>query len=361
MNTPSTLSTSDASSSAKASSQAHAEMTALPKGSRVLITGASGFTGSHLTHKLVAQGVEVVAIARPTSNIKQFDDLPIEWHKGDVFDEALIEKAMTGVTHIFHMVTPFREAKSPDDGYRKVHVTSTQLLAKAALKQPNFQRFVHVSTIGVHGHIAHPPADENYRTEPGDVYQATKLEGEEWIRAFGEESGLPVAIIRPAGIYGPGERRLLKIYKMVAKGWVPAIGNGGNLLHFIHVDDLTDCMLVAAVHPNAIGETFICGSEKAMTFREMVDLISDYYSAPVRFVSLPGKPLFAIADLCELIFRPLGIEPPIYRRRLAFYTKDRSFDTSKIRNLLGFTPRHSDQEGLREMAQWYVDQKWLSL
>ena len=87
--------------------------TALPKGSRVLVTGATGFTGSLLTHKLVGQGVEVVAIARPTSNIQQFDGLPIQWFKGDVFDADLIEQAMAGVTHIFHMVTPFREAKSP--------------------------------------------------------------------------------------------------------------------------------------------------------------------------------------------------------------------------------------------------------
>ncbi len=335
--------------------------TSLPQGSRALVTGASGFTGSMLTHKLVKQGVEVVAIARPTSNIKQFDGLPIEWYKGDVFDEELINKAMEGVTHIFHMVTPFREAKSPDEGYYNVHVRSTQLLANAALKQPNFQRFVHVSTIGVHGHIENPPADETYRTEPGDVYQESKLEGEKWIRDFGQESGLPVAIVRPAGIYGPGEKRLLKIYKMVVKGVVPAIGNGGNLLHFIHVDDLTDCMLVTAIHANAVGETFICGSEKAITFREMVELISDYYQKPYKFISLPKAPLFAIADLCEAIFRPLGIEPPIYRRRLAFYTKDRSFNTSKIRNLIGFTPKHSDTEGLKEMGQWYVDQKWLSL
>jgi dihydroflavonol-4-reductase len=333
----------------------------LPKGSRVLVTGATGFTGSWLTRKLVEQGLDVVAIARPTSNTQQFDGLAITWYKGDVFDEALINLAMAGVTHIFHMVTPFREAKSPDQGYYNVHVLSTQLLAKAALQQPNFQRFVHVSTIGVHGHIAHPPADENYRTEPGDVYQASKLEGEMWIRTFGQESGLPVAIVRPAGIYGPGEKRLLKIYKMVSKGWVPAIGNGSNLLHFIHVDDLTDCLLVAAIHPKAIGETFICGSEKAMTFKDMVGLISDYYSSPVKFISLPAGPMFAIADLCEFIFRPFGIEPPIYRRRLAFYTKDRSFNTSKIRDLLGFTPRHSDIEGLQEMAQWYLDEQWLSL
>jgi dihydroflavonol-4-reductase len=333
--------------------------TALPPGSRALVTGATGFTGSWLTCKLVQQGVPVVAIARPTSNLDPFEGLDITWYKGDVFDESLINQAMEGVTHIFHMVTPFREAKSPDKGYYNVHVLSTQLLANAALRQPNFQRFVHVSTIGVHGHIAHPPADETYRTDPGDVYQASKLEGEDWIRDFGKQSGLPVTVVRPAGIYGPGEKRLLKIYKMVKKGWVPAIGNGSNLLHFIHVDDLTDGLLVSAIHPNAIGETFICGSEKAMAFKDMVALISDYYASPIKFISLPAGPLFAIADLCETIFRPFGIEPPIYRRRLAFYTKDRSFNTAKIRERLGFTPRHDDTEGLKKMAQWYVDEQWL--
>ncbi|MEO1620027.1 MAG: NAD-dependent epimerase/dehydratase family protein [Cyanobacteria bacterium J06632_3] len=333
----------------------------LPEGSKALVTGATGFTGSLLTRKLVEQGIEVVAIARPTSNTSQFDTLPITWFKGDVFDQSLTDKAMEGVTHIFHMVTPFREAKSPDQGYFNVHVLSTQHLAKAALQQPNFQRFVHVSTIGVHGHVENPPADETYRTEPGDIYQATKLEGEQWIKAFGEETGLPISIVRPAGIYGPGEKRLLKIYKMVVQGWVPAIGNGSNLLHFIHVDDLTDCMLLTATHPKAIGEIFICGSEKAMTFRSMVDLISHTYNKPFKFIQLPGKPLFALADLCELIFRPLGIEPPIYRRRLAFYTKDRSFNTEKARNLLGFQPRHSDAEGLKELGQWYVEQNWVSL
>ena len=329
-------------------------------GARVLVTGATGFAGANLTRKLVNMNLDVVAIARPTSNLSPFDSLPITWFRGDVFDEDLVGRAMEGVNYVFHMVTPFREAKSLDSVYFNVHVLSTQLLARFALQQPNFQRFVHVSTIGIHGHIEYPPADETYRAEPGDVYQATKLQGEVWIKEFGQSTGLPVVVIRPAGIYGPGEKRLLKIYKWVYQGWVPLIGDGSNLLHFIHVDDLTDFFLVTATHPKAIDEVFICGSDKAISFNDVVNLIGQYYKIKVKFLRFPAIPLFVLSDFLEKICRPLGVEPPIYRRRLAFYTKDRSFNTAKMRNLLGFLPKHPDEEGLQELARWYAEQGWLT-
>ncbi len=333
----------------------------LPPNSRALITGATGFTGSVLVNKLVKQGVEVVAIARKTSNLKPFTGMPIKWLQGDVFDPNLIDEAVKGVNYIFHMVTPFREAKSADIGYYNVHVLSTQLLAKAALKEAKFKRFVHVSTIGIHGHIENPPGDENCPMKPGDIYQETKLEGEIWIKNFGEKEGLPVSIVRPAGIYGPGEKRLLKIFKWVAKGRVPVIGNGNNLLHFIHVDDLTNFFILAATHPQAVGEVFICGSPEAMTFKNLVKIISEYYGVSAKFLQFPAAPIFALGDILEFICRPLGVEPPIYRRRLAFYTKDRSFNTTKMSNLLGFVPAHSDEEGLKEQAQWYLDNGWVLL
>lgn len=332
----------------------------LPSGSRVLVTGATGYTGSVLVRKLVNQGIEVVAIARPTSNLEPFQGLPIEWLRGDVFDEALIARAVRGVHYIFHMVTPFREAKSPDVAYYNVHVLSTQLLAKAALKEPDFRRFVHVSTIGVHGHVANPPGDENCPFHPGDVYQESKLAGEVWIREFGEQNDVPVTVVRPASIYGPGEKRLLKIFKMVTRRWVPVIGDGSNLLHFIHVDDLTDFFILTATHPRAVGEVFICGSKEAMSFQQMVAVISRYYRVTARFVRLPAAPLFALGDILEFICRPFGVEPPLYRRRLAFYTKDRSFNTQKMQTLLGFVPAHGDRAGLEELAQWYLDRGWVS-
>lgn len=332
----------------------------IPTGTRVLITGATGFTGADLTRKLVNMGLDVVAIARPTSNLSKFKGMPITWFRGDVADESLINEAMEGVSYVFHMVTPFREAKAADSQFYNVHVLSTQLLARAALQQPDFRRFVHVSTIGIHGHIENPPANENYRISPGDIYQQTKLEGEIWIREFAQSTGLPIAIVRPAGIYGPGDKRLFKIYKWAYKGKVPVIGNGSNLLHLIHVDDLTDFFVVAATHAKAVGETFICGSEKSITFKEMVHEIGEYYDSNPTFVKFPKAPAFFMGDVLEAICRPFGIEPPIYRRRLAFYTKDRSFDTSKMRNMLGFATKHSDRDGLRELAEWYLKEGWLT-
>jgi dihydroflavonol-4-reductase len=91
-------------------------------GTRVLVTGATGFTGSVLVRKLVSQGVNVVAIARPSSNLKPFEDLPIEWIRGDVFDEAVVTQAVKGTSYIFHLATPFREAKLPDSRFYQVHV-----------------------------------------------------------------------------------------------------------------------------------------------------------------------------------------------------------------------------------------------
>jgi len=328
-------------------------------GTKVLVTGATGFTGADLTKKLVNMGLDVVAIARPTSNLARFDGMPITWLRGDVSDEKLINQAVEGVSYIFHLVTPFREAKAPDVEFYNVHVLSTQLLAKAALQQPDFRRFVHVSTIGIHGHIEHPPADESYRAEPGDIYQETKLEGEIWIREFGEATGLPVSIVRPSMIYGPGDKRLFKIFKWAYQGWMPLIGNGTNLLHLIHVDDLTDFFIVTATHPKAVGETFICGSDRSMLFKDMITILGECYERKVKVIRFPKAPLFFIGDILEGLCRPFGIEPPIYRRRLAFYTKDRCFNTSKMRDLLGFKTKHGDEEGLRELADWYLEQGWL--
>jgi nucleoside-diphosphate-sugar epimerase len=328
-------------------------------GTPVLVTGATGFTGSVLVRRLAAQGADVRAIARASSDLSPLADLKIAWFRGDVYDPAVVAAACEGVAYIFHVAAAFRVSGMADSVYRDIHVTSTQLLAEAALKQPGFRRFVHISTVGVHGHIEHPPADETAPFHPGDIYQQTKAEAETWLHGFAAEHRLPYAVIRPAAIYGPGDTRLLKLFRMAMRPLLVLLGHGRGLYHLIHVEDLVGAMLLAATSPAALGQAFICGSPHSMTLEAIGRVAAAALGHKVRVLRVPAWPVFMLADLCEAVCRPLRLKPPLYRRRVAFFTKDRSFDTRKLRDVLGYRCLHPDEAGIAATARWYREHGWL--
>ncbi|MGF1530009.1 MAG: NAD-dependent epimerase/dehydratase family protein [Puniceicoccaceae bacterium] len=331
----------------------------LPPGTPVLVTGATGFTGAVLTRKLVEAGLKVSALARESSNTGPLEDLDINWFRGDVFDPTTVGAAMAGQQYVFHAAAAFREAKSTYEDYWNVHVRSTQLIAGAAIANPGFRRLIHISTFGVHGHIENPPGSEESPYAPGDDYQRTKLEGEEWLRTFASENPLDFTIIRPAAIYGPGDRRLLKLFKMATRPFFPLLGSGKCMYHLVHVDDLTNCMILAATEPKALGEAIICGGNEPIPVAEIAKTLAAHFRVKSRIIRLPIGPFFLLAGLCEAVCKPFGLEPPIYRRRVAFYSKDRDFDVAKMRRVLGYNPTHSNHEGLVETANWYVEQGWM--
>ncbi|BHH84205.1 NAD-dependent epimerase/dehydratase family protein [Desulforhopalus sp. 52FAK] len=330
-------------------------------GTKVMVTGATGFTGKVLVRKLLEQGLVVNAIARQSSNIKPFDGQPVNWFRGEVFDEATIRSAMEGVEYVFHVAAAFREAKSTEQDYRNVHVVSTQLIVQEARKNPEFKRLVHVSTMGVHGHIQNPPGNEESAFSPGDDYQSTKVEAEDWLKAFTKTQDFPYAIIRPCAIYGPGERRLLKLFKMAAGKVFPILGKGKCWYHLVHVEDLANAIILAATEEKALGEAFIIGATEPIRLEDMAAIIAKEYDTRLKVLRLPIGPFFLMGDICEVICRPFKIEPPIYRRRVAFYSKDRNFSTKKMQEVLGYQPLWSNEDGIIESARWYLKENWLQL
>jgi len=328
-------------------------------GSTVLVTGGTGFTGTNLVRKLTGLEVEVRGIARESSQIDPDLREAVTWYRGDVYDPEVVQSAMSGVNYVFHLAACFRDPGATDEEYRKVHVDSTQLLAEAALEEPNFRRFIHTSTVGVHGHVADPPADETAPYNPGDIYQETKLEGELWIRDFAERRDLPLVVIRPAQIMGPTDRRLVKLFRFAKYRVCPLLDGHNTKLHFIHVDDLTDCMLLSAHHADALGEVFICGNANSTTLVDTVTLAGEILNTSVWFLHLPSRPLFALADFVEEISKRLSVEPILYRRRMAFFTKDRAFDTSKLRDVLDFDYCYDNETGIRDVVRGYRKRRWL--
>ena len=322
----------------------------------VVITGSTGFTGREVTKKLAAAGAKIRAIVRPTSQLDDLENLGITWFKGDVFDEALINQACQDVQYIFHMAAAFREVKADDAAYARVHVESTQLLAKAVLNKPEFECFVHVSTVGVHGHIEIDRADEEYRYSPGDGYQRTKLDGELWIREYAVKNQLPFSVIRPGPIYGPGDMRLLKVFKMAASGYLPIIGKGKCIYHLVHVDDLSNTILLAGMTPEARSEVMISACDEPIPLEEMCAVIAEKIGKKKpKTIRLPILPFYIASDILKFICDPLGIEPPIYRRRVDFYTKDRKFDNRKIKRILNYQYQFDNEKGLEDTAKWYLE------
>ena len=325
----------------------------------VLVTGGTGFTGNYMLKKLCGLGYEVRAIKRPSSDTSGLADLDIDWYDGDVYDADLLERAMQGVQQVYHLAAAYRTTNLPDIELTNVHLTSTQLLAKLAATQPNFERLVLVSTIGVLGHVENPPINETAPYNPGDLYQSTKADAEKWLIDFAKSNSLPYSIVRPAAIYGPGDRRLLKFFKMAKLPIIPLIGFSKGLYHMIHVKDLVEFIWFTTTTNHSLSQIYICGNPQANTLKQMLTTIAGHYGKKARFIHIPASPLFFLAKIVDYISKKLNVEPIIYPRRIAFFTKDRSFDTSKMNSLNGFKYHYSEEEGLKQLADWYQQQNWL--
>jgi len=322
---------------------------------KVLVTGATGFTGGHLARHLVDRGDEVRALVRPKSR-ERFDASPLAKRvapfEGDLIDAASLPGAVNGVDVVYHIAATYREAGQPDSAYREINVEGTRHLLEAA-KAAGIRRFVHCSTGGVHGHIENPPANEDTPFNPGDVYQETKLAAEQLAREFGSANNLDVVVARPIGIYGPGDQRFLRMFRGLARGRFPMIGSGQAFYHLTFIDDLVEGFRLCGSVPAAKGRTYILAGPRYTTLEQLVQMVAKELNVAPPRLHLPVWPFWTAGLICEAICVPLRIEPPIYRRRVDFYTKSRAFDTSRARRDLGFVPKVDLEEGIRRTARWY--------
>ncbi len=327
-----------------------------------LVTGATGFTGGHLARTLAAGGTPVRALVRPRSlekpEVAVLRAMDVQVVVGDLTDADRVRAACDGCDVVYHVAATYREAGQPDSAYAAINVEGTRHVLEGALAG-GVRRVVHCSTGGVHGHIEDPPANEDAPFAPGDVYQETKLAAERLAREFGERRGLEVSIVRPIGIYGPGDTRFLKMFRGIARGRFPILGGGRVFYHLTFISDLVNGFRLAGTRPEAAGRTYIVAGPEYTTLNELAERIARVVGAKPPWIRLPAWPFWLAGAACEAVCVPLRVEPPLYRRRVDFYTKSRAFDTARAQRELGYEPRVPLDEGLRITADWYRARGWL--
>lgn len=325
---------------------------------KIALTGASGYTGGRLLRTLVARGDDVAALVRKGSTSEALKSSGARLVEGDLTDAAALGHLTEGAEGVLHVAAVYRTAGHPDSYYREINVGGTERLLEAAARS-GVRRFVHTSTVGVHGHVEQPPADENAPIAPGDIYQETKAEAEALALDFHRKRGLPVAVVRPGAILGPGETRLLKLFRAIARGRYAVVGSGKSCYHPVFIDDLVQGFLLALEHPAAVGEAFIVAGERYVSQDELASLIAGATAGRVLPLHVPAWPIQLAGDLVEAICVPLGIEPPLHRRRVDFWTKSRAFTIDKARRMLGYEPRTSIERGIALTAEAYRQAGWL--
>ncbi|MCB0747606.1 MAG: NAD-dependent epimerase/dehydratase family protein [Ignavibacteriae bacterium] len=328
---------------------------------KILVTGGTGFTGKNLVEYLLKNDESVRVIVRDKSKLGELQhNENLDVRVGNIYDEEVVSSAMKGIEKVFHVAAIYRTSGIPDQVYWDTHVKATELLMEAALKE-NVKIFVHTSTVGVHGDVGNgEAANENSPFSPGDIYQVTKLEAEKKVHKFHKEKGLPISVIRPTAIYGPGDLRLLKLFKIAKHKISPILGRGKIKYHMVYIDDLIQGFILASEKKEAIGEAFIIGGKEVLSLNELLETIGKIFNKSIHKINLPAKPFQILGTIMEKIFIPLGISPPIYRRRVDFFTKSRVFDISKAQNLLGYKPNTSLYVGLKKTADWYKQQGHLA-
>ncbi len=328
----------------------------------VLVTGVTGFTGGHLARALTARGHTVRGLVRPASlgkpAVASLRAAGVAVVPGDLVDADAVVRALDGVDVAYHIAATYRQAGQPDEAYRAINAGGTRNLLEGARAQ-GVRRVVHCSTGGVHGHIERPPATEEAPLRPGDIYQVTKLEAEQAVRAAAAGGAIEAVIARPIGIYGPGDTRFLKMFRGIARGRFPMLGSGEVYYHLTYIDDLVEGFRLCGEVPGAAGRTYILAGPRYTTLNELAERMAAALGVRPPRLRLPVWPFWLAGAACEAICVPLRIEPPLYRRRVDFYTKSRAFDTTRARTELGYAPQVDLDEGLRRTIAWYREQRLL--
>jgi nucleoside-diphosphate-sugar epimerase len=313
---------------------------------RVMVTGAAGFIGGHLTRHLAGLGHEVLALdvsPHPAS----LRGKGISFHQVDLRDASRFAPLLQDVAVVYHLASVHLEVHADRAAFEETHVRAVDRLVSDCAEH-GVRRLVHTSSVGIYGHVTHPPAREDSPRAPETPYEQTKLAGETAALRRASEVGLDIVVLRPAWVYGPGCRRTAKLLRAVRKGAFFYVGGGRNLRHPVFIQETLEAYVRAADAPRtSSGQAYIIAGPRSLTLREMIETCASALGVPSPRWNLPVSVARGLAWAVEAASKVVGREPLFSRRSLAFFLNDNAFETSAAARDLGFQARVDFDEGIR--------------
>lgn len=325
----------------------------------ILVTGATGFIGSHLVDELIRRRCQVRILVRNSFDSRH-SLKGVETSLGDITDNASLISALKKIDVVFHLAAAINLSTESMERYREINVLGTENLFKAIkASDTRIKRFVFCSSVGVFGPLDSLPANEETRCNPVNFYELSKYEAEKSVRAIGAADHIPVSIIRPSWVYGPNDKRTFKLFRAINKNRFLIIGDGKTLVHPVYVSDVVQGLIKCAFEENGENNTYIIAGDQSVSLNSLVETIEKALKKKVPKTHVPVSVVKMIANGFEKIYGPLHRIPPISNRRLDFFLKNQAFDISKARRDIGYRPEVTLETGIQKTIAWYRDHDWL--
>jgi nucleoside-diphosphate-sugar epimerase len=329
----------------------------------VLVTGASGFLGSHVTELLLERDEEPRVLIRPEARLSLPAGAEVDVRRGDVADRASLDEALSGVERVLHCAArtgPW----GPDAEYSRTNVQGLEMLVRAAA-DAGVRRIVHVSSITVHGNDVGGEADEGAPLRADhNPYSRSKLAGERMLERMIREEGVPVAIVRPGWIYGPRDTAsFARFARMIEAGRMVVVGSGDNHVPLIYARDAAEGVLLAGEAERAEGRSYLLVNDEPVTQRDFLDAIAGELDVPAPMRRIPYKLGLALGAVAEGVGRTTHRRspPPVMRYGMQLLGGENRFDLSRARRELGFSPQVDVAEGVRRSVEWYRQASGMAL
>ena len=321
----------------------------------ILLTGGTGFVGSHVADVLTKRGDHVRALVRSNSDTAHLQSLNVEIVTGDFTDAEAVRKAVEGIDAIVHCAAKVGDWGHVDE-FRKINVEGLRVLLKAVRGKP-LKRFVHLSSLGVYEARHHYGTDESepLPSQHIDSYTQSKVECETLALEEHRKYATPITILRPGFIYGPRDRTLLpRLAQRLKNNDVVYMAKGKNALNTTFVGNLVDAILLALDKSEAVGEIYNITDGELVTKRRFFENVADGMGLPRPKMSIPIWLARPLAKWREAKFRHENRpEPPrITQAILKFAGLNLDFSIAKARMELGYEPKTSFQDGMEQAVQW---------